>query len=44
MALVYVALWVERRWWGARDEELAAAGAARAAAKAAKAAGPANTV
>ena len=36
MALVYVALWVKRRFWGARDEQLAADKAARGAAKAAK--------
>lgn len=39
MALVYVALWVKRRWWDARDAQLAADKAARDAAKVAKAAG-----
>lgn len=34
MALVYVALWVKRRWWDERDRQLAADKAARAAAKA----------
>jgi ACR3 family arsenite transporter len=34
LALVYVALWVQRRWWGARDAQLADEKAARAAAAA----------
>ncbi|GBF99582.1 arsenite transporter [Raphidocelis subcapitata] len=36
LALVYVALWVKRRWWDARDAELAAAPAAGSTAGAVK--------